>query len=220
VKAAIRVLLFDFDLTLVDSSWGITHCLNLLASDEGLRPVSREEVLQTIGEPISLAWERLWGVFDPQWVEKYRERYRAEEITRIRPFPSAIPVLEALKSEGFRLGVVSNRGNAGIAVEGAGLAWAFDVVLGLEAFERPKPAADPLLKAMAILGVEAAQTLYVGDTDIDMATAQAASVRGVGLTSGNFGREGLFAAGAWAVLDDLSELCPLVRGGKPCLPGA
>jgi HAD superfamily hydrolase (TIGR01549 family) len=216
VNLKIEAILFDFDLTLVDSSWGITHCLNLLATEQGLRPLSREEVLVTIGEPIAVAWERLWGHYDPRWVETYRERYRQEEISRVRPFPSARPVLEALKERGFRLGVVSNRGNAKLAVEGAGLAWAFEIVFGLEDVDRPKPAPDPLLKAMDSLGVDGEGVLYVGDTDIDMATAVAASVKGVGMTTGNFDRPGLVEAGAWTVLDDLAELCPLLGLPLPC----
>jgi phosphoglycolate phosphatase-like HAD superfamily hydrolase len=216
VNLKTKAILFDFDLTLVDSSWGITHCLNLLATEQGLRPLSREEVLVTIGEPIAVAWERLWGHYDPRWVESYRERYRQEEISRVRPFPSTGPVLEALKEGGFRLGVVSNRGNAKLAVEGAGLGWAFEIVFGLEDVDRPKPAPDPLLKAMDSLGVDGEGVLYVGDTDIDMATAVAASVKGVGMTTGNFDRSGLIEAGAWTVLDDLAELCPLVGLPFPC----
>lgn len=207
---SIKALLFDFDMTLVDSSQGITHCLNLLAAAEGLPAVTREEVLRTIGDPIPLGWAKLWGRYDPQWVERYRARYRGEEISRIAPFPSTVSVLKALKGAGLRLGVVSNRGNARIAVEGAGLSWAFEVVLGLEEVDRPKPDADPLVKAMALLDLGPEEVLYVGDTDTDMATSQAASVRGVGMTTGNFDREGLLAAGAWTVLDDLSELYPLL----------
>ncbi len=210
MKNSIKALLFDFDMTLVDSSRGITHCLNLLAAAEGLPSVTREEVLLTIGDPIPLGWEKLWGRFDSRWVDRYRENYRAEEIALIRPFPSTVPVLETLKGAGLRLGVVSNRGNARIAVEGAGLTWAFDFVLGLDEVDRPKPDADPLVKAMGRLGLGPAEVLYVGDTDIDMATALAASVRAVGMTTGNFDEEGLLSAGAWKVLDDLTGLCPLV----------
>jgi phosphoglycolate phosphatase-like HAD superfamily hydrolase len=69
---------------------------------------------------------------------------------------------------------------------------------------------------MDSVGVDGEGVLYVGDTDIDMATAVAASVKGVGMTTGNFDRSGLIEAGAWTVLDDLAELCPLVGLPFPC----
>ena len=48
----IGAVLFDFDMTLVDSSYAITECTNLLADAKGLARVTREEILKVIGLPI------------------------------------------------------------------------------------------------------------------------------------------------------------------------
>lgn len=52
-------VLFDFDMTLVDSSWGITSAMNALARAVGLPRVSRRRVLRTIGLPLERAWFEL-----------------------------------------------------------------------------------------------------------------------------------------------------------------
>lgn len=213
----VRAICFDFDMTLVDSSYGITHCMNLLAADRGLRPVSRAEVLATIGDPIRVAWEKLWGEFHPEWVDIYRERFRGEEAARMRPFPDARPVLEKLRQAGIRIGLVSNRTCALAAVEGAGMTDLFETIVGLENVKNPKPHPEPLLKGMGDLAASAEETLYVGDTDLDMMTAVAARVRGVGVTTGNFDAEGLRNAGAWQTVGSLLELEALVTG-EPCPP--
>ncbi|HHV51894.1 MAG TPA: HAD family hydrolase, partial [Synergistaceae bacterium] len=46
----------------------------------------------------------------------------------------------------------------------------------------------------------------VGDSEIDMETARRANIRGIGVTTGAFDAEALMKAGAWRVINDLSEL--------------
>lgn len=211
----IGAIFFDFDMTLVDSSYGITHCMNLLAEVEGLKEVTREEVLTTIGDPIEIAWEKLWGEFRPEWITIYRERFRGEEASRMRPFPETRPVLEKLRDAGIRVGLVSNRTCARAAIDGAAMTDLFEVVVGRENVTHAKPHPEPLLKGMEDLDVTPEETLYVGDTDLDMMTAVAAGVRGVGVTTGNFDHEGLLSAGAWKVIDSLDELLSLALE-DPC----
>ena len=83
------------------------------------------------------------------------------------------------------------------------------MIIGLEDVTHAKPDPEPLLTALSRLGVEPAQAVYVGDTDIDMKTAAAAGVRGIGVTTGNFGAEQHLAAGAWRVCDSLAEAAAL-----------
>ena len=59
----IKAVLFDFDMTLVDSSYAIHHCTNLLASYLGFEEISREKVLSAIGLTIEDSWRMFWGDF-------------------------------------------------------------------------------------------------------------------------------------------------------------
>ena len=127
----------------------------------------------------------------------------------LRLFPDTVPTLDALCGAGVKTGLVSNRQFARNPAEYLGIADKFDVIIGLEDVTHAKPDPEPLLTALSRLGVEAAQAVYVGDTDIDMKTAAAAGVRGIGVTTGNFGAEQHLAAGARHVCAHLAEVLPL-----------
>ena len=201
-----KAVIFDFDMTLADSSYAIHHCSNLLARKFGLEEVSREVVLTGIGLPIEDCWRLYWGDFKEEWLGYYRDEFRGVEQTGIRLFPNTVAALEELRAKGVKTGVVSNRRFARRVVDATKLTPYMDVIIGLEDVTNAKPDPEALFKAIGKLGVGADEAVYVGDTDIDMKTAVAAAVRGVGVTTGNFGEDGLAAAGAWRVCSDLIEV--------------
>lgn len=205
-----KAVTFDFDMTLADSSHAIHRCMNLMAKKLGLRELSYQTVLKGIGSPLEDSMLLYWGDFHKEWIDVYREEFRALERGAIVLFPNTIQALNKLRAAGVKCGVVSNRRYARSVIESVGLADLMDVIIGREDTERPKPNPDSLLKGLSTLGVETCEALYVGDTDIDMQTAVAANVRGVGVTTGNFDAEGLTRAGAWRVCNDLAEVPELL----------
>ncbi len=206
MKYEFQAVLFDFDMTLIDSSHAITACMNGMARDLGLPTVNRSQVLSTIGLPIEEAWRALWGDFRQEWLVHYRSNYSAIERKSLRPFPGTVPILEKLAGCGIRRAVVSNRRFARASVEAAGLDRYFEAIVGLELVERPKPFPDSLFMGLKLLEVDRGKALFVGDTDIDMQTGLAAGVRTVGVSSGNHDEEALARAGAWKTAGDLSAL--------------
>ncbi len=210
----ITTVLFDFDMTLVDSSYIVTECTNKLADMFGLRRITREELMTMIGLPLVDSWKRQWGRFEQEWLDTYRAKFRDAEHGGMREFPGTRSVPRLLRTAGIKTGVVSNRSFARLAVETAGLTDLFDVVVGLEDVTKPKPDAEPLLCALDRLGERRENAVYVGDTDIDMQTAVHAGVRGIGMTTGNFTPEGLRLAGATWACDDLREIPAIVGIGE------
>lgn len=210
-----RHALFDFDMTLVDSSYAISDTMNLLAEREGLPPVTREQVLSVIGLPIRDSWVVLWGRFHEDWLTGYREIFREREFAGIVPFPGTIGLLDELTRRGVGLGVASNRQDPRPVLRATKLDGYFRAVVGMEDVEHPKPAPDMILRGLRDLGATADSTLFVGDTLDDMASATAASVRAVGLTTGHFAPGALKSAGAWRVVDDIADILPLFSEGRP-----
>ncbi len=206
MKARIKAVLFDFDMTLIDSSHAITGCMNGMAEDLGLAPVTRAQVLSTIGLPIESAWRTLWGDFRSEWLDHYRSHYSDRERKELRPFPGAVPLLESLAAKGIKRGVVTNRRFARVSVEAVGLVSYFEAIVGLESVERPKPFPDSLLLGLKLLEVDRESAVFVGDTDIDMKTGIAAGVRTIGIYSGNHDGPELIQAGAWKTVPDLTGL--------------
>lgn len=207
----ITTVLFDFDMTLVDSSHGITDCMNAVASKMGLPSVTREQVLEIIGIPLEKSLHSLWGDYDEACLAEYRRIFRETEYAGIVPFEDTVPMLQKLRSMGVKVGVATNRQIAEPVVRAVGLFDHLDLVMGLEGRHRPKPEPDMVLAAIERLGCSLDETVYVGDTDIDMRTAIAAGIRGVGVTSGNFSASQLVEAGAWRTLDGVGSVTELVR---------
>lgn len=202
----VKAVVFDFDMTLVDSSYVITDCSNLLADECGLRRITRDELMAVIGLTLEEAWEVFWGKVDKSWLDIYRKRYKVLEAEGLRDLPGARVLPETLRGCGFKLGVVSNRQYARLGVASAKMESLFDTIVGLEDVCHAKPHPEPLLKALLELGVKPTEAIYVGDTDIDMKAAVAAQITGVGMTTGNFDRAGLIEAGASQVCDSLLEI--------------
>jgi phosphoglycolate phosphatase len=205
-----RAALFDFDLTLMDTSYAITECTNALADEMGLRRVTREEALTVIGLPIAESWMKLWGRFEEEWLDIYRQNFRDREHEGFREFPDTRSALSRLRENGVKTGVVSNRKFAMKAVTACGIASFFDVVTGLEDVQHPKPHPEPVLKALSRLSAEPGRSFYIGDTDIDMKTAVAAGVTGIGVTTGNFSAWELGAAGAAHACPNLSAVADII----------
>lgn len=210
-----KCVLFDFDMTLADSSYSITDAVNMIAQSRGLRSVTREEILRVIGLPIAESWMALWGAFDESWLDEYREKFVPMEYKGLRLFPGAREVLESLRGLGMRLGVASNRRNVLPALEATDIAQYFDSVVGLQDVALPKPNPDVVIESMERLGVRGAETWYVGDTADDMRAAVAAGVRGIGVESGNFEAADLLEAGAWRAIPSVVDLPALAETGNP-----
>lgn len=207
----IKAVLFDFDMTLVDSSYAITEGMNHIARKEGLRILTHAEVMSIIGMPIEESWEKIWGRYDEAWLQHYRESFREKEYEGISLYSGTLPLLDDLKAMDIGMGVASNRSKVTDAVRAMGLEEYFLCALGVEDVGMAKPAPDMLLRGMELLRVSPSETLYLGDTEADMAAAVAAGVRGIGMTTGNLDHHELVKAGAWMTLSDISGVMGIVR---------
>lgn len=207
----IDAVLFDFDMTLVDSSQGITNCMNAVAEKMNLPAVTRSQVMTIVGRPLEKGLHDIWGDYDEGCLKEYRRIFNEIEYAGIEAFDYTKKVLSDLRSSGMKLGIATNRQAAVPVAEAVGLSSYVDVVMGLGGIYRPKPEPDVLLAAIESLGGDPSRSIYAGDTDIDMKTAKAAGVLGVGVATGNFSKEALLKAGAWKAIDDLTGLPDLIR---------
>lgn len=207
----IKAVIFDFDMTLVDSSYAITEGMNAIAQAEGLRELTREEVLGLIGMPIEESLEMIWGRFDEKWLTSYRNTFRESEYSNINPFPNTAAILEELTLKNIKTGIASNRAKVREAVTAVGLMDFMDFAIGLEDVENAKPAPDLVLLGVQLAGAHPSECIYVGDTEADMQSAAAAGVRGVGMVTGNCTHDILKTAGAWKTLDDVNQLLEIIH---------
>lgn len=198
---ALDTFLFDLDGTIIDSIELILrsyrHTMERHRANEPMPPDSMW--IQGLGTP-------LWAQFgqiteDKDEIERMVQTYRTYNLTHhdalVKPYDGVVDEIRRLKDHGKRLGVVTSKLRDG-AMRGlrvSGLDQAFDIVLGCDDVTHSKPHPEPVLKAVAGLGVTTDETVFVGDSPHDMESGRAAGVQTAAVLWGPFDR---------AHLEDLS----------------
>ena len=189
--------LFDFDYTLADSSKGIVTCFQNVLHQYGYTEVSDEEIKRTIGKTLDDSFALLTSISDPTQIEEFKKAYGLEANQHMtintRFFPESVEVLTRLKDQDAKLGIISTKYRFRILdfLKETFPSDFFDIIIGGEDVSAHKPSPEGLLKAIEQLGVSAQDVLYIGDSTVDVETAQAASVDFAGVLHGMTTREEL-----------------------------
>jgi pyrophosphatase PpaX len=204
------VILFDLDGTLIDTIDLIVGCWQHATHVHCGAPIPREQVLPTIGLPLAEALEAYAPGQGPALWAAYQD-YNAEWHDRLALLvPGTREMLGALKAANRPLGVVTSKRHPILrrGLDLFALGPFFDLAVAFEDTGRHKPAADPVLFALERLGrlPDPNTIAYVGDAPSDLACAQAAGVRPIGVPWGATPPAQLAAAGARPVLTTWDEL--------------
>jgi phosphoglycolate phosphatase len=210
-----RLLVFDLDGTLVDSSRDIAAAVNaaLERVAPGTAPVSLDAVLSFVGEGARLLVERSLrhaglGLPADDVLPVYLECYRERLLDTTRLYPGVEEALDALA--GTTLAVLTNKPGdmSRTILDGLGVASRFARVWGAGDVPSRKPDPAGLLALMAELGAAKGETWMVGDSATDVLAARAAGVRVAGVAWG-FHPAPLRSARPDRLVDDPRSLLPL-----------
>ena len=105
----IKLMIFDHDMTIVDSSHAILAGLNLVAEAVGRPRATHAQVMRYIAMPMREFMIGTLGDCRPEWLEMYRDKVAPLEHSMIRPFPETRTILPRLREMGLILAVASNR---------------------------------------------------------------------------------------------------------------
>ena len=207
----IKLMIFDHDMTIVDSSHAILAGLNRVADAVGRPKTTHDRVMRCIALPMKEFMIGTLGECRDEWLDLYREKVAPLEHSLIRPFPEVPETLTRLRKSGRILAVASNRNAPRVAMEKSDTARYFDAIVGPIDGLPYKPDPGMLLSLMERFDVPKAQTVYIGDSDIDIRTALAAGTRAIGIAQGYFTKEQLTDMGAWRAIGALDELPAIVE---------
>jgi len=201
------VVLFDLDGTVVDSGGMILASMRHATRTVLAREIPDRELMASVGGP---GLEAQMRAFAPDRVAELVRVYREHNEPlheELRCFDNMDGVVRALKTAGRRLGIVSakRRSSVELAFARVPLGHLFDVVVGGDEVERPKPAPDSLLLALERIDAHPRSAAYVGDSPYDMAAARSAGLHAVGVTWGRI-HERHALAGADVVVEAPEEL--------------
>lgn len=208
-----KLVIFDFDGTLVDSRKLITESNRIVFGKFGFAPPPEDESFSLVGLSLELALLQLAGPDAP--VEKMIATYqgvlpllRADAAYAEVPFDGAAALLAALSEhKGVHLGIATGHVSHMIApaLERFGWQSLFSTVQTADkAPSKPHPAM--ILQALSETNVEAEDAVMIGDTAFDIEMACAAGIRGVAVSWGYHRHDRLRGAGALRVVDDMKEL--------------
>jgi phosphoglycolate phosphatase len=213
-----RAVLFDFDLTLADSTRAIVECFSHAFERMQLpRPVAAE-VAKTIGVPLPQAFVTLTGDATPHAAQLFVKRFieRADEVMAelTTMLPHAVATVNALRASAVRTAIVSTKFRYRIVeiLERRQLKDAFDVVIGGEDVGEHKPHPEGLKLALQRLEVAPHEAVYVGDHPVDAQAAAGANLDFIAVLTGVAGREAFESFAVSHFLDSLEMLPRIVAG--------
>lgn len=215
MTAALRLVIFDVDGTLVDSQGDIVAAMTATFDAVGQPAPDRATMLSVVGLSLEVLMPRLApdlsAAQHDRMVEAYKQAYvdlRAKGgVEQSSPlYPGARAALEALQAQDHTLlGVATGKSRRGLdkLIEGHGLEGLF-LTQQVADHHPSKPHPAMVLQAMADMGVEPAQTVMIGDTSFDMEMARAAGAGAIGVSWGYHPRDRLHAADR--IIEDFAAL--------------
>lgn len=220
MAAARRVVLFDLDGCIVDSTEPIQVCLDAAFADHDLPPLTPEGLRRHVGPPLQVSLAAVVAEHgrDPGLVDElvlsYRSRYAAMSVERAVAYPGVAELVRDLATGGERVGVVTSKPQrfAEPILDALGLIDHLEVVVGPDLTEA-EPKTETLRRALAELGeVDRAGSVMIGDRHHDVEAARAHGLTPIGVLWGFGSPEELVAAGASAVVATADALADAVAG--------
>lgn len=187
INDQIQSVVFDVDGTLLDTLASLASAANEVLELAGLRTVEHESLRSALSEglaalfqcALALQPEAVPDALAQRLQTAFFDRYATQWLREATVFEGVREVLAMLRSQGLSLGICTNRDRASTEalLQGAALLSFFDTLVCMGEAARSKPDAAPLQRVIQRLGATPSATLFVGDSGIDAACAEAAGVR-------------------------------------------
>ena len=175
-----RLVIFDMDGTLADSSLAIANAVNFVRKRLGLPPMDPNTIIAKINDPHLNAAEYFYESerFEPRHEAWFAEYYSANHHRELRLYEGIVELLEWLKNTGCLLAIATNayRRSTIETLKHLKILEYFDAVASYDDVPRGKPAPDMLWKILERLDCLPDEALFVGDGERDRMAAEAAGI--------------------------------------------
>lgn len=210
-----KAIIFDLDGTLLNTLLDLCDSVNFTLRSYSYPERTVEEVNSFIGNGVGELIRRSlpFGAEDKfdEALAKFKAYYGEHSNIKTHVYDGLIPMLKTLRYEGYKIGVVTNKVDfAAKSLCEEYLGDLVDITIGDRAGFPRKPEPDSVLEAMQILGCSKA--IYVGDSDVDIATAKNASLPCIAVTWGFRDEEFLRSSGGELFAHNADELYEIIKG--------
>lgn len=212
-----NAVIFDLDGTLLNTLDDLMDSANYALHKQGFPVRSREEIRKFVGNGVKKLIERavpagISGEDIEQTLAVFKEHYSGNMLNKTGPYNGIMELLARLKEGGISAAIVSNKFDP--AVKELNHQFFEDyiqVAIGESETVARKPAPDTAVEALRQLGISADQAVYVGDSDVDIQTAQNAGLDSISVTWGFRDRDFLLEHGANIIIDHPLELLKYIK---------
>ena len=208
--------IFDLDGTLLDTLGDLHAAVNHALREFGFPERSISEVRRFIGNGVVKLMERSTPdgtdeKTDAECLKVFREYYLSHMADTTAPYEGIIDLLKALRENGVKTAVVSNKLHPAVV----GLCEDYfggliDVALGVAEESERKPAPVNVFRAMEKMGSDKGNTIYIGDSEVDVQTAENAGLPCIGVLWGFRDKDELLSAGAEFIAADTNEVKKII----------
>ena len=214
-----QVVIWDLDGTLLDTLQDLANATNYALRTWVLPERTIDEVRQFVGNGVRMlmkravpggeshpAFENIFSTFKAYYVE------HCQENTCL--YPGIAETLQTLKEKGVRMGVVSNKLQAGVTeLYNAWFKDYMEVGIGERPDVKRKPAPDMVATALREMGVSSKDAVYIGDSDVDIETARNSGLPCISVLWGFRDKSFLEAHGAEMFVTSPMEIVDIITRG-------
>lgn len=214
-----QLAIFDLDGTLLDTLADLRQGINYALGTQGFAPRAMAEVRAFVGNGIRKLVERAVpaGTSEAQMdavYEAFNPYYARHCADLTVPYDGILPLLQKLQAQGVVCALVSNKPDYAVQTLAAqyfpGLLAAS---AGAKDGVRKKPAPDSVFAVIHQLGAEGLRAVYIGDSEVDLQTAQNAALPCISVSWGFRDRSVLEQAGAACICDTVDALYQAICNG-------
>lgn len=215
----IKAVVFDLDGTLIDTITDLGNAVDKIMLHYGIiSSYNSEDYKQMVGDGAKVLMERALDGVDLE-IEgdnvsaMFKEIYGKTLFNNSKPYDGIIELVNTLKTQGFRLAVVTNKPdvNAHQMVNHFFSAGTFDIISGQQDGVPTKPHPAQVEKALASMGVANTQTIFVGDSNTDIKTAKNSKMLSIGVDWGFRGEKELIKEGADFIAYESSDILSIIE---------
>ena len=214
MKLTNRYAIFDLDGTLLDTLDDLTDSMNYILGKHNFTLRTRDEVRNFVGNGVRKLVERAVPndyKEDDEFIDKFYNDfslyYNSHSDIKTSPYPGTLDMLDKLLENGFDIAIVSNKIDS--AVKDLSMKFfgeRIKAAIGEKPSIRHKPEPDMVFMAMEEMDADKGNSIYIGDSEVDIQTAKNSGIPCISVLWGFKDRKFLEMSGASILVDSMESL--------------
>lgn len=214
MKLTKRYAIFDLDGTLLDTLDDLTDSMNYLLGKHNFPLRTRDEVRNFVGNGVRKLVERAVPndyKEDDEFIDKFYDDfsryYNSHSDIKTSPYPGTLDMLDKLIHSDFDIAIVSNKIDSAVkSLSAKFFGERIKSAIGEKPSVRHKPEPDMVFMAMEEMGADKENSIYIGDSEVDIQTAKNSGIPCISVLWGFKDRKFLENSGATVIVESMEEL--------------